>query len=191
MEKQKSLTGEIVGSDSLRDYFDGKKIISLHDDNKHFELLVMEVMQYGLGWLMILKKSDAIRRAFADFDYIKIAAFTEQDIRRALETRDMIHSERKIRAVVSNAQVFLDMQKQYGSFDEWLWAFADGGTVTCGKHMPQNEISDKISLELKRKGMKYIESATIYAHLQAAGIISDHNMDCWLYRYVNNLLTMC
>lgn len=172
----------------LVEYHEQEWGIPIHEDKKHFEYLVLEVMQCGLNWLLILKKRRAISEAFYGFDYEKVASFTQQDIERALEIPGMIRSIRKINAVVNNAKVFVKIQKEFNSFDNWIWSFTEKKTWVYKKHdiIPEatTELSNVISLELKKRGMKYLGSITVYAHLQAVGIVNDHERDCYIYQYI-------
>ena len=172
----------------LRTYHDNEWGIPKHDDRIHFEYLTLETMQCGLNWLQILKKREAIREAFCDFDYCKIAKFTDVEITRALNINSMIKSPKKINAVVNNAKIFMNLQNEYKSFDNWIWSYTDYHTLVYSAHSNafcvSNEISDKISKELRNRGMKFIGSITIYAHLQAAGLINDHEEKCWMHKYI-------
>ena len=167
-------------------YHDAEWGVPLHDDQKQFEFLMLEVMQCGLSWTLMLKKREIFRACFAGFDYNAIAKFTEEDIARILQTEGMIRSERKIRAVIHNANCFLEIISEWGSFDRYLWSFTDGKTYVYPKHHQghweaKNELSDRISADLKKRGFKYLGSITIFSHLQACGIINDHAPDCWMY----------
>ncbi len=178
------------GDKLLYDYHCGEWGIPLHDDVRHFEYLALEAMQCGLSWLLVLKKRDAIRKAFSGFDVRRVAGYTEADIQTALEVPGMIRSAGKIRAVVNNAGVFCKMQEEYGSFDSWLWSYTDGKTLVYKSHrsgLPaSNSLSDEISAFLRKRGMKYLGSVTVYSYLQSAGIINDHEPCCRLYEYINS-----
>lgn len=165
-------------------YHDGEWGVPLHDDRTHFEYLLMEAMQCGLNWTMMLKKREIFRTCFADFDYDRIADFTEDDIAAILATPGMIRSRRKIEAVIGNARGFQAIRRDYGSFDRYLWAFADGKMHRYARHFsgaPEvtNPMSDRISRDLKRYGFRYLGSITVFSHLQACGIINDHQPDCF------------
>lgn len=171
-------------------YHDKEWGVPVHDDRQHFEFICLEVMQCGLSWLLMLKKRQALKDAFSQFDVDKICQYTEKDIERIMNTPEIIHSERKIKAIIEDAKIFKKIQNDFSSFDQWIWSFTDGKTRVYRKHdlhaQARNELSDIISKELKRYGMKYLGSITVYAHLQAVGIINDHDRDCWLYEYVNH-----
>ena len=166
----------------------------VHDDRKMFEHLMLECMQCGLSWDLMLKKRETLRTCFNDFDYERIADYDESDIRRILETKDMIRSPRKIAAVINNAKCFLKIREECGSFCDYIWAFSDGKTILYnghnkpeGKIPVSNGLSKRISKDLKKRGFKYVGEVTMYSHLQACGIINDHDENCPCYGR-NNLL---
>lgn len=168
-------------------YHDREWGVPLHDDKKHFEYLTLEVMQCGLNWLMMLKKRDVIRDSFDNFDYEKIARYSENDIQRIMRTEGMIHSERKIKAIINNAIKYKEIIEKYGSFDQYIWSFTGGKTYIYKKHLEgqaeaYNELSDAISKDLKRKGFKFLGSITVFSYLQSAGIINDHSVNCWKFK---------
>ena len=167
-------------------YHDQEWGIPLHDDQKHFEFLMLEVMQCGLSWTLMLKKREIFRQCFDNFDYHRIAAYTENDIERILKTEGMIKSRRKVFAVIHNARCFLQIINEYGSFDQFIWFFTDHHTYIYPKHHrgeweAKNELSDRVSAAPKKRGFKYLGSITVYSHLQACGIINDHDPNCWMY----------
>lgn len=169
----------------LREYHDNEWGIPVHDDKIHFEYLFLEVMQCGLNWLTILKKRQAFREAFSNFDYHKISEYKEEDIERLMQNKTIIRSRKKIEAVIKNAKAFLKIQEEYGSFDKYIWSFTDGKIIKSdkinGKSIVKNELSDKISKNLKKQGFSFLGSITIYSHLQAAGLINDHDLECYRY----------
>ena len=176
-------------SDALSEtYHDEEWGIPLHDDQKHFEYLMMEVMQCGLSWTLMLKKRETFRKCFDHFDYEKIAAYDDAKIAEIMATENMIKSERKIRAIIGNAVRFKEIIAEFGSFDEFLWAYSDYKTIVYKSHQKQhvasNDLSDVVSKELKRRGFKYLGSITVYSHLQACGVINDHEESCFRYQYI-------
>jgi len=176
----------------VQKYHDEEWGIPLHDDKKHFEYLLMEVMQCGLNWTMMLKKRAVFRACFDDFDYKKIAAYGENDIDRILQYEGMIHSRQKIAAIIGNAKGFIKIIEEFESFDRFLWSFSEGNTYVYLKHQNdqsevKNALSDKISKELKKKGFKYLGSITVFSHLQACGIINDHAPQCFMYDKINKM----
>ncbi len=170
------------------EYHDKEWGIPLHDDRKHFEFLMMEVMQCGLNWTMMLKKRETFRKCFDDFDYEKIALYGDADIDRIMETGDMIKSIRKIRAVIDNARAYKKIIDEFGSFDEFLWGYSGYKSIIYENHrivpVASNDLSDVVSKELKKRGFKYLGSITVYSHLQACGIINDHDIHCFRYRQI-------
>ena len=170
----------------VQKYHDEEWGIPLHDDRKHFEYISMEVMQCGLNWTMMLKKREIFRQCFADFDYVKIADFSEEDIVRILGVEGMIKSRRKIEAIITNAKAYLKIIEEFGSFNEYIWSYSGNESLVYIKHHRgmgevSNEISDKLSKDLKKRGFKYLGSITVYSHLQACGIINDHSPECYMY----------
>lgn len=176
-------------SDALSEtYHDEEWGIPLHDDRKHFEYLMMEVMQCGLSWTLMLKKRETFRQCFDDFDYDKIAEYDEAKIAEIMATDNMIKSERKIRAIINNAVKYKRIIEEFGSFDDFLWAYSGHKTLVYPSHQVQhvasNELSEQVSKELKGRGFKYLGAITVYSHLQACGIINDHEESCFRYRYI-------
>lgn len=167
-------------------YHDEEWGVPLHEDGKQFEFLMMEVMQCGLNWNMMIRKREIFRECFADFDFRQVAAFGEADIQRILETPGMIRSRRKIEAVIHNAKRFQEIREEFGSFSEYLWNYTKGKTIQYmghqkGKLPSRNGLSDRISIDLKKRGFSYLGSVTVYSHLQACGIINDHTENCFRY----------
>lgn len=167
-------------------YHDTEWGVPVHDDIKQFEFLMMEVMQCGLNWNMMIQKREIFRKCFAGFDFNRVAAFDESDIERIMETPGMIRSRRKIEAVIHNARCFQEIQREFGSFSDYIWDFTNGKTYLYmghqkGKIPAKNGLSDRISLDLKKRGLKYMGSITVYSHLQACGIINDHCESCFRY----------
>ena len=172
-------------------YHDTEWGIPLWDDRGQFEFLMMEVMQCGLNWNMMINKREIFRSCFDNFEYDKIAEYGKDDIDRIMGTEGMIHSVRKIEAVINNARCFQKIREEYGSFSEYLWAYSKGKTILYNKHgdgyIPvSNGLSDAISKDLKKRGFKYLGTVTVYSHLQACGIINDHGSDCPCYKKIVN-----
>ena len=171
-------------------YHDEEWGVPLHDDRGQFEYLMMEVMQCGLSWGLMMKKREIFRACFDNFDYDRIAAYDESDIERILNTDGMIRSRRKVEAIIHNARLFQKIREENGSFSDWLWAFSDGKTILYNGHekgdIPvSNGLSDRICRELKRRSFKYLGTVTVYSHLQACGIINDHCDECPCYKRIN------
>jgi DNA-3-methyladenine glycosylase I len=171
-------------------YHDQEWGVAVHDDRTHFEYLVLEGAQAGLSWLTILKRRDGYRRVFADFDPAKVARFTPARLERALADPGIIRNRLKVASTVTNARAFLAVQEEFGSFDDYLWAFV-GGTPVVNHPTPTSglpattEVSDAVSRDLKRRGFTFVGSTVCYAHLQAAGLVVDHLTTC--FRHPDNL----
>ena len=168
-------------------YHDKEWGVPTHEDQKLFEYLLLESMQAGLSWALILRKRETFRSSFAGFSPEKVAAFTEEDIARIMHTENMIKSERKIRAMIQNAKAFLALQKEEGSFDSYLWSFSGGKSLCYRGHekgeMPaKNTLSETISKDLKKRGFQYTGPVIVYSFLQACGVINDHEENCPCYQ---------
>ncbi len=172
----------------LIEYHDKEWGVPLFDDNKQFEFISLEVMQCGLSWLTVLRKREVIRKAFSDFDVGKVALYDDTKIAQIMALDGMIHSIRKIKAIVNNAKAFIAIQREFGSFSSYLWNFTSNKTVVYPEHIngtkfvAKNELSDRISNDLKSRGFSFLGSVTVYSHLQAAGIINDHSDYCFRYK---------
>lgn len=176
-----------MGNELLMEYHDREWGVPLHNDQGQFEFLMMEVMQCGLNWNMVLQKRQVFRQCFDQFDYHKIAAYAPADAERILQTPGMIRSPRKVQAVIHNAQCFLQVQSEFGSFSEYLWEFCGGSPILYAGHQKgrlpaQNGLSQRLSADLKRRGFKYLGPVTVYSHLQACGVINDHAEHCFCYQ---------
>ena len=170
-------------------YHDEEWGVPVHDDRKQFEFLMMEVMQCGLNWNIVISKRDIFRKCFDHFDFDKVARYTDKDVARIMNAAGMIKSPRKIQAVIHNARCFQKIREEYGAFDNYLWSYSDRKTLLYDKHSDgyipvSNGLSDKISKDLRKRGFKYLGSIVIYSHLQACGIINDHDKDCPCYKYI-------
>lgn len=174
----------VFASDKDRVYHDTEWGIPVHDDDRQmFEHLTLECLQCWLSWGLMMKKREIFRECFENFNYDRIADYDEADIQRILNTEGMLRSERKVRAVISNAKCYRKVREEFGSFCNYLWGYTDGKTVLYEGHADgavpvSNGLSDRISKDLKKRGFKYIGAVTIYSHLQACGIINDHAGDC-------------
>lgn len=156
----------------------------VREDQKQFEFLILETFQAGLSWITILKKRENFRNAFDNFDYKKIAQYNEAKIQSLLENEGIIRNQLKIRATVNNAQAFMKIQQEFGSFTKYIWGFVNDQTVVGNwknqKDVPATtELSDKVSKDLKKRGFKFVGSTVVYAHLQATGIVNDHILECF------------
>ncbi|MCE5256979.1 MAG: DNA-3-methyladenine glycosylase I [Spirochaetaceae bacterium] len=176
------------GSDPLYlKYHDEEWGFPVHEEMKHFEFLLLETQQAGLSWMTVLKKRPAYRKLFADFDPKKVACFDENDMEALLANPGIIRNRRKIAAAINNAQRFMAIQERFGSFDRWLWQFTDGQPVvnhweSISQVPATSELSDLVSREMKSAGFAFVGSTTIYAHLQAVGVINDHLVSCFRWK---------
>ncbi len=163
------------------DYHDREWGVKVHDDRKLFEMLLLEGFQAGLSWECILNKREAFRMAFDGFDCKKIAEYDDEKMETLRGNKGIVRNRLKIAAAVNNAKVFMKIQDEFGSFDRYIWGFTNGETIReCGKAM--SPLSDAISRDLRRRGMKFVGSTIIYAYLQAIGIIFSHEEGCFLYK---------
>ena len=158
----------------------GKEV---HDDKVLFEFLILESAQAGLSWITILKRREGYRKAFADFDVHKVAAFTIEDVERLMQDTGIIRNRLKIIAAINNAKHFISVQKEFGSFDKYMYSFLQEGKPIKnlrkgGDIPPSTEISDAISKDMKKRGFKFFGTTICYAHMQATGMVNDHIMDC-------------
>ena len=160
-------------------YHDEEWGVPTHDDKKLFELLILECFQAGLSWECVLNKRDAFREAFDDFDLEKICSYDESKLESLKSNPEIIRNRLKIRAAVTNAQVFRAIQLEFGSFAEYLWDWTDGKTI-YEKELTSSPLSDSISKDLKKRGMKFVGTTIIYSYLQAVGIINSHEDGCFL-----------
>ena len=170
--------------DLYRSYHDEEWGNPVYDDATIFEFLVLETFQAGLSWYTILAKRENFRNAFDNFDYKKVANYTEAKMEALKEDAGIIRNGLKIKATVTNAQAFIRVQEEFGSFSKYIWDFVGGKPIDNQpktlKDVPAtNEISDKLSKDLKKRGFKFVGSTVVYAHMQATGMVNDHVEDCW------------
>lgn len=164
-------------------YHDFEWGVPKHDDRELFELLILEGFQAGLSWITVLKKRDAFKKAFDDFNLKKVSTYDENKICELLNNKEIIRSRSKIKSAVNNAKIFIEIQKEFGSFDNYIWSFT-GGKIIKNKtdQIPvSSELSDTISKDLKKRGMKYAGTVIIYSYLQAIGVVNDHETKCFRY----------
>jgi DNA-3-methyladenine glycosylase I len=172
------------------EYHDQEWGVPVHDDRVHFEFLILEGAQAGLSWSTILKKREGYRKAFADFNPEKVARFTEKRLEKILLDPGIVRNRLKVYAAVTNAKQFLAIQKEFGSFDIYIWQFVHNKPVvnrwkTMLEVPATTKESDALSKDLKKRGFKFVGSTVIYAHMQACGLVNDHLVDCWRYPMVN------
>lgn len=172
-------------------YHDEEWGVPVHDDRIQFEYLMLEVMQCGLSWQTVINKREIFRKCFDNFDFAKIADYNNADIARIMNTEGMIKSSRKIAAIINNAKCFMQIINEFGSFCNYLWHYSDGKTIIYehnnGDSIPScNALSEEISRDLRKRGFKYLGPVTVYSHMQACGMINDHDKDCPRYTYINS-----
>lgn len=160
-------------------YHDEEWGVPVHDDHKLFEMLVLECFQAGLSWECVLNKQEAFRRAFDNFDLERVCAYGEEKLAALQSDPDIIRNRLKIRAAVTNARVFREIQREHGSFSDYLWGWT-GGKVLYEKGLANSPLSDRVSKDLKKRGMKFVGTTVVYAYLQAVGVIYSHDEGCFL-----------
>ena len=168
----------------MMEYHDTEWGVPVHDDRMLFEFLILEGMQAGLSWSTILNKRAAFRKAFHNFDPARVARYTEKDVTRLLANAGIIRNRLKVRAAINNAQRFLEVQKEFGAFDAYMWRFVKGRPIvnrfkTIRQIPARTLLSDALSEDLVRRGFKFVGSTIMYAHMQATGMVNDHTTDCF------------
>lgn len=172
-------------------YHDEEWGVPVHDDQKHFEFLVLESAQAGLSWATILKKREGYRKAFANFDYKIVAEYGPGMVDDLLQDASIIRNRMKIEATINNARRFIEVQDEFGSFDAYSWNFVGGKPIiNSWKSMQEVPVttkeSDDFAKDLKKRGFKFLGSTTVYAHMQAIGMVNDHTIDCFRYKELKN-----
>ncbi len=175
----------------MLEYHDQEWGVPEHDDRKLFEALVLDGAQAGLSWQTVLRKREAYRAAFHNFDPQRIANYGEEDVQRLLNDAGIIRNRLKIRSAIINAQKFLAVQKEFGSFDKYIWQFVGGEPIVSGvrslTEIPAtSRESDNMSKDLKKRGFKFVGSTICYAFMQAEGLVDDHTVDCFRYGEINS-----
>jgi DNA-3-methyladenine glycosylase I len=177
------------GGELMTAYHDEEWGVPVHDDRKQFEFLTLESAQAGLSWLIVLRKREGYRQAFAEFDPEKIARFSAKRIERLLADPGIIRNRLKIAAAVTNARCFLEVQEEFGTFDKYIWGFVDDRPIQNRlermKDIPaSSKESDALSKDLKQRGFKFVGSTIVYAHMQAVGMVNDHLVSCFRHKAV-------
>ena len=164
-------------------YHDEEWGVPNHNDRDLFELLILEGFQAGLAWITVLKKREAFREAFDNFDVKKVSQYDDKKIEVLLKNEGIIRSRQKIEASIKNAKIFIEIQKEFGSFSNYIWGFTDGKIIKNknDKFKVSTPLSDKVSKDLKKRGMKYVGTVIIYSYLQSIGVINDHETTCFRY----------
>ena len=171
-------------------YHDDEWGVPIHDDKKLFELLILEGAQAGLSWSTVLKKRENYRKVFNNFDYGKIANYNKNKIKELLENESIIRNRLKIESAIRNAKILLEIRKQFGSFDNYIGSFVNNKPIinkfkSLSELPARTELSDKISEDLKKRGMNFVGSTIIYAFMQAVGMVNDHEINCFRYSEIN------
>lgn len=190
--KEKSRCSWCLKFDQYIKYHDEEWGVPVHNDQIHFEFLILEGAQAGLSWSTILKKRDGYKKLFANFDPAKVAKFSEKKIETILLNPAIVRNRLKVYAAVNNAKRFLEIQKEFGSFDFYIWSFVSHKTMNNRrkslKEIPATtKESDALSKDLIKRGFKFVGSTVIYAHMQACGLVNDHVEDCFRYKEVSSL----
>jgi len=168
-------------------YHDKEWGVPVHNDRKLFEFLLLEGMQAGLSWWIVLYKRENYRKAFDNFDFNKIAKYNKRKINSLLKNEGIIRNKLKVESAVTNAKAFLEIRKEFGTFNKYIWSFVNGKPIQNKfkslKEIPAStKLSDLISKDLKKRGFKFVGTTIIYAHMQATGMVNDHVVDCFRYR---------
>tara|TARA_R110002049_G_scaffold37208_1_gene117502 strand:+ start:67471 stop:68034 length:564 start_codon:yes stop_codon:yes gene_type:complete len=187
MEKHRC--GWCVGDALYEAYHDEEWGVPVFDDDTLFEFLILETFQAGLSWITVLRKRDNFRKAFDNFDYKKIAHYQQNKIDALLQDAGIIRNKLKVYATITNARAFMEIQKEFGSFSKYIWGFVGGkpikNTIKHYKDAPATTtISDALSKDLKKRGFKFVGSTVMYAHMQATGMVNDHEVGCFRYNAV-------
>ncbi len=186
---EKSRCGWCVGDALYETYHDEEWGVPLYDDDKLFEFLILETFQAGLSWITVLRKRENFRKAFDNFDYKKIAKYQQSKIDALLLDTGIIRNKLKVNATVTNAQAFIKIQEEFGSFSDYIWQFTDGKPIKnklkdYRKGPANTPLSDTISKNLKKRGFKFVGTTVVYAHMQATGMVNDHEVSCFRYNEV-------
>ena len=177
------------GNDIYQDYHDKEWGVPVYDDQQLFEFLILETFQAGLSWITVLKKRENFRIAFDFFDYKKVAKYDEVKYETLIQDAGIIRNKLKVRAAISNAQAFMKVQEEFGSFSKYIWGFVNGKPIvnnfkTLAEIPATTALSDTISKDLKKRGFKFVGSTVVYAHMQATGMVNDHIVDCFRHKEV-------
>lgn len=178
----------VDGSDLYTKYHDNEWGVPVHDDKTHFEFLILEGAQAGLSWLTVLKRREGYRKAFADFNPEIVATYDDAKVASLMENEQIIRNRLKIHSCINNAKFFMDIQKEYGSFDAYIWGFVGGKPIknhwkTIREVPPETKESKALSVDLSKRGFKFVGPTIMYAYMQATGLVNDHTVDCFCYSH--------
>jgi DNA-3-methyladenine glycosylase I len=186
---EKNRCGWCKGDALYETYHDEEWGVPVKDDARLFEFLILETFQAGLSWITILRKRENFRKALDDFDYNIIAQYTQYDIDRLMQDAGIIRNQLKVKATITNAQAFIKIQEEFGSFSNYIWGFVDEKPIKNALHNYKlapatTPLSDAICKDLKKRGFKFVGPTVMYAHMQATGMVNDHEVDCFRYHQV-------
>ena len=193
MEAEKPRCQWCLGFDDYVKYHDTEWGVPAYSDEVHFEFLVLESAQAGLSWATILKKREGYRKAFANFHYRVVAEFPESHVQELMQDAGIIRNALKIKAAINNAERFMEVQLEFGSFSNYIWGFVGGKPLqnhyqSTSEVPATTEVSDRLAKDLKKRGFKFLGSTTIYAHMQATGLVNDHMPHCFRYKEVQQMV---
>ena len=187
--KEKEICRWCKGDTMVEKYHNEEWGIACHNDQQLYEYLMLEAMSCGLSWKLMLMKREIFRTCFANFDYMKVAQFTNIDVERIMQYHGIIKSKRKIEAMISNAQAFIKIRNEFETFDNYIWSFTKGKTIIYnnrpnGMMQTQSELSDIIAKDLKKRSFKYLGSVLVYSFIQAIGMVNDHDTTCYMFKEI-------
>ena len=187
--KEKEICRWCKGDTMMEKYHNEEWGIACHNDQQLYEYLMLEAMSCGLSWKRMLMKREIFRTCFANFDYMKVAQFTNIDVERIMQYPGIIKSKRKIEAMISNAQAFIKIRNEFETFDNYIWSFTKGKTIIYnnrpnGMMQTQSELSDIIAKDLKKRSFKYLGSVLVYSFIQAIGMVNDHDTTCYMFKEI-------
>ena len=190
--EEKRRCGWCIGDELYESYHDEEWGVPLYDDQGIFEFFILETFQAGLSWITVLRKRENFRKAFDNFDYSKMANYSEEKIQELMQNSGLIRNDQKIRAAIANAQAFMMVQEEFSSFSNYIWAFVDGKPIQNEldnyKQAPaKTDLSIAISKDLKKRGFKFVGPTVVYAHMQATGMVNDHELECFRHEQVKNM----
>lgn len=184
--------GWSISDPLMIDYHDNEWGVPVHDERKHFEMIVLDGAQAGLSWQTVLKKREAYRKAFDNFDYRKVALYDDKKIKELLNNTGIIRNRLKVSSAIKNAKAFLEVRKEFGTFDKYIWQFVGGSTIHNSwkslKELPaKTPESDTMSKDMKKRGFNFVGSTICYAYMQAAGMVNDHTTECFRHKELRSI----
>lgn len=187
--KEKEICRWCKGDTMMEKYHNEEWGIACHNDQQLYEYLMLEAMSCGLSWKLMLMKREIFRTCFANFDYMKVAQFTNIDVERIMQYPGIIKSKRKIEAMISNDQAFIKIRNEFETFDKYIWSFTKGKTIIYnnrpnGMMQTQSKLSDIIAKDLKKRGFKFLGSVLVYSFIQAIGMVNDHDTTCYMFNEI-------